>query len=215
LQFFELVSGAVVFAEQGGFVAGQFAEGVAAVGVAHVGPGALAAQALRFHQGIGSLIHDQAEIEDGRFEGHDAVVADAGFGHALDQEVFVGVLGIEFFADLRDHVKEVVGIFVGEHAGFGSKAVPECVAAGFSFAFRGFGSGGFLRISAVCVYLRLGGHNVPSTSSYPAGVARIGGESWKVLEIRAKFICRGCDSKLAICDLGGLSRCRAAILMLC
>ena len=158
MQFFELVAGAVVFAEQGRFVAGKFAEGVAAVGVAHVGPGALAAQALRFHQGIGSLIHDQAEIEDGRFEGHDAVVADTGFGHALDQEVFVGILGVEFFADLGDHVEEVVGIFVGEHAGFGGKAVLECVAAGFSFAFGGFGSGGFLRIYAVRVYLRLRCH---------------------------------------------------------
>jgi hypothetical protein len=123
LQFFELVAGAVVFAQQAGFVAGQFAEGVAAVGVAHVGPGTQAVQAVCLGDLWGRLIDGEAYVEDGGFEGHDAVVAPAGFGHALDVEVFVNVLGIEFFADLFDKVGEAVGIFVVEHAGFGGEAV--------------------------------------------------------------------------------------------
>jgi hypothetical protein len=65
---------------------------------------------------------------------------------------------VEFFADLIDEVGEGFGIFAVEHAGFGGEAVQETVATGASFAFRGARARGFLRVDAICVYLRLRGH---------------------------------------------------------
>jgi hypothetical protein len=129
------------------------------------------------------LIDGEAYVEDAGFEGHDAVVAAAGFGHAIDVEVFVGVLGMVFIADFVDKVGEGFGIFAVEHAGFGGESVQEAVAAGSGFAFRGAGARGFLRVYAICVYLRLRGHSFlfNSTLSGGYGVLLIGmaGSCWK------------------------------------
>jgi hypothetical protein len=69
-------------------------------------------------------------------------------------------LAIRSTRDLGEEAEEILGILAGEHAGFGGEAVLESVAAGFSFAFRGFRPGGLLRISAICVYLRLRCHMI-------------------------------------------------------
>jgi hypothetical protein len=169
LEFFELLAGAVVFTQQAGFVARQFAEGVPAVGVSHVRPGALGGLALRCGERLRSFIDGKAQVEDGCFEGHNAVVSNAGFGQALDQKVFVGVLRVVFFAELFEQVEQSFGIFVGEHAGFGGEAVLESVAARLGFAFRSFRSGGFLRVSAICIDLSFSGHESFSDSKLFAG----------------------------------------------
>src|ERR1700733_2702095 len=193
LEFFELLAGAVVFAQQAGLVAGQFAEGVAAVGVAHVGPGTLAVHAEGLGDLLGCPVDGQAQIVDGRLERHDAVIFETRFGHALDEEIFVGVLRVEFFADLIKEIDQSFGIFVFEHAGFGGEAVLKSVAAGLVFTFRGFRPGGILRISAIRIYLRLSGHKFSPALVCAAGVGRRGGYGWKVMEVRGKFFCRGCD----------------------
>ena len=63
--------------------------------------------ALRFDEEAGGLVDFEAQVVDSGFEGHDAVVLEAGFGHALDQEFFVGVLGVVFFAELFEEVEQV------------------------------------------------------------------------------------------------------------
>src|SRR5580700_10784829 len=182
LKFFELLAGAVVFAQQAGLVAGQFAEGVAAVGVAHVGLGTLAVHAEGLGDLLGCPVDGQAQVVDGRLDGHDAVVFETRFGHALDQEVFVGVLRVEFFADLIEEIDQGFGIFVFEHAGFGGEAVLKSIAAGLVFTFLGFRPRGFLRISAIRFILRLRCHKDPSISGYSAGVEGMRTYGRKVLE---------------------------------
>ena len=96
-------------------------------------------------------------LEQVGFDGAVAAEAEVGHGHAFDEDLFGGGLGLEVAAEVVVDGGEEVGGLVVEQAG-GGKAVDEVVAAGASLSFGGARTGGALRVAPVGGDLGFGGH---------------------------------------------------------
>jgi hypothetical protein len=105
-----------------------------------------------------SLNLEDALRVDGAFEDARAAKAPGGNDHLVDQKGFVEIGGGVLVAKGRCVGFEIFGGFRGDEDLRGGEAVLEGVAAGFGFAFRGFGAGAELGVAAIGFVLFFGCH---------------------------------------------------------
>ena len=88
-----------------------------------------------------------------------AALLPVGAKHGVNGEGLGGGLGTEVAVVVGDESVIVGGIFAGDDDGGGVDAVFQGIEAGGGLALGGAGSGGLLRVGAVCVNLGRGCHD--------------------------------------------------------
>ncbi len=117
-------------------------------------------------------------------DGHEALAIDAGFegkraaeapfvGGDTEDQSFLGFAdGLEAIDVILEEEKELGGFVVGEDMLVGAQTVHQAIAAGFIFAFRCTGAGGFLCVTAIGLDFGVAGG---ACGAGGAGGARFGG----------------------------------------
>jgi hypothetical protein len=166
LEALQIAEGAVEIALEAGFVEAEAVQGLL-VGEVGLGDAAVLARVPDipklvfviavllmelFMGGFGFFALQQVG-----FDGAEAAEAKVGEGHAFDEHLFDGGLGIEVAAEvLMDGGEEAGGLVVQETGG--GESVDEVIAAGASLAFGRARAGGAKGVAAVGADLGFGGH---------------------------------------------------------
>ena len=174
---FQPAEAAIDGALDGGLVAGEIGEGVgtgavdvegAGEEVSGIGCGRRGRGGVAVGGGVLLVLGVEPPAAGVLFgDGHEALAVDAGFegkrateapfvgGDAEDQSFLGFADGLEAIDVILEQEEELGGFVVGEDMFVGAQAVHQAIAAGFIFAFRCAGAGGFLCVTAIGLDSRL------------------------------------------------------------
>jgi hypothetical protein len=150
----------------------------------------------------------EAGDEDAGFEARDAAEAPMGGGQLADEQVLVGVGGLELGPQCGQGGGELVGVFGGEEQVAGAQAVEGAVPGGSGLALGGFGAGREPGVAAVGLDLSLGRHSTLRLQGKPGRGGCRGHGRGKWLRGRQKYWW-GEGGMGAGCGFGGGKRFRS------